>query len=408
MLFKLAWRNLWRQKRRSLLTASALALALFLSLLTRCIQEGTYSHNIDNAARFATGLIQLQHPQFHHTGSIDDLVESNDNFIAKAKQLQAITHLLPRIESFALAAGESSSKAAMVMAGIPGKEQDYSGITKYLVEGEFIQSQDKQVLIGQGLADYLKLNLGDDLVLYGQGYRGQTAAGLYPIKGILSFPTPGLDDKFVYLPLTLAQSFFSTGDKVTHHVIHLSSLDALNRTRDELTELYPQLAVRDWPQLAPEMAQQIWLDKAGGQFMMLLLYAIVGFALFATLMMTMLERQREFGVMLATGMSRARIQILLTIESIFIAMLGVIIGLSITIPCLALLHLYPIRLTGDAAQMLLSMGWDPIIPVKVSAELIGHQILIMLSLLTLCLSYPIWRIQKLSLVDALKGGQHAT
>ncbi|GAA4876454.1 ABC transporter permease [Ferrimonas pelagia] len=406
MLIKLAWRNLWRQKRRTLLTAAALALALILSLMMRSIQEGSYANNIDNAARFATGLIQIQHPEFGDSHSIDDLVPMGADFIAPAAALPQISHRLPRLRSFALAAGDNSSKGALVMAGVPSAEQDYAKLTDKLVAGEYLNDDDDQVLLGEGLARFLELDVGDELVLYGQGYRGQTAAGLYRIKGLLRFPVPGLDNQLVYLPLPLAQQLFSTGEQISAWVLHTDRLNQLAETEAALSALYPEQSVRDWQDLAPEMAQQILMDKAGGLFMMYLLYGVVGFGLFATLMMMTLERQREFGVMLATGMLRTRLLLLIGIESLFIALLGTGIGLAIITPVLIYLKHNPIALTGETAELILEMGWDPIMPALVEPWLFIDQIAIVLGLLALCLIYPLWRIHRITLVDALKGGSH--
>lgn len=113
MLMKLAWRNLWRQKRRTLLTATALALVLFLSLITRAFQEGSYTSNIKNAAKFYTGLIQLQNPEFSDSSSIDDVLPQSETFISFARENPNIDVILPRLESFALAAkGERSKRGA--------------------------------------------------------------------------------------------------------------------------------------------------------------------------------------------------------------------------------------------------------------------------------------------------------
>ncbi|SHI14879.1 ABC transporter permease [Ferrimonas marina] len=407
MLIRLAWRNLWRQKRRTLLTAAALALALALSLFMRSLQEGTYSNNIDNAARFATGLVQIQHPEYQESQGIDDLVPKSADFIAPARALPSVSHLLPRLESFALAAGEQRSKGALVMAGVPSLENDYAKLGEKLVAGEFLEDDDNQVLVGEGLAQFLELAIGDEIVLYGQGYRGQTAAGLYRIKGLLRFPVPGLDNQLVYLPLPLAQQLYSTGDLISAWVLHTHTLAQLSDTEQQLKALYPDQAVRDWQDLAPEMAQQILMDKAGGLFMMYLLYGVVGFGLFATLLMMTLERQREFAVMLATGMLRGRLLALVMIESLFIAALGVAMGLLLATPVLLYLAHNPIQMTGDAAQMMLELGWDPILPALVDPGLFLDQIGIVLALLALCLLYPLWRIHRLELVSALKGGAHA-
>ena len=169
MLVKLAWRNLWRQKRRTVLTASALALALFLSLIMRGFQEGSYANNIDNAARFYTGLIQLQNSDYVESQSIDDLLPASTEFIQPVKQHANISQILPRIESFALSASGDKSKGVMVLGVLPEQEDTYSGIASKLSQGEFLSQTDDQVLIGEGLARYYNITVGDKIVLYGQG-----------------------------------------------------------------------------------------------------------------------------------------------------------------------------------------------------------------------------------------------
>ncbi|QYJ91196.1 ABC transporter permease [Shewanella halotolerans] len=405
MLIKLAWRNLWRQKRRTLLTAFALALALFLSLFMRSMQEGSYEHNIDNSARFSTGLSQLQSPEYATTESIEDLLPGDDDFIAPAKALPHISYALPRIESFLLASSEERSKGVLVYGVRPQLESDYSGIDDKLVAGRYLTPGAKEVLLGQGLAEYLKLGVGDELVLYGQGYHGQTAAGVYPIAGILHFPLAQLDNQLVYMPLSAAQGLFSTGEQVTSWVLHSDNLDEVAPLTERLSALYgDRVKVRDWQSLAPEMAQQIALDRAGGLFMICLLYLIVGFALFGTILMMTLERRREFGVMLATGMARLTLLRLVMIESLLIAALGTALGLGVSSVVIGYFYYHPISLTGETAKMMLEMGWEPVMPMKVSLALVRNQVFIILSLMAFCLCYPLWRTQHLVVVAALKGG----
>lgn len=129
------------------------------------------------------------------------------------------------------------------------------------------------------------------------------------------------------------------------------------------------------------MEQQIQIDRVSGIIMMYILYGIVGFGLFATLLMMTLERQREFGVMLATGMVRFRLLKLLVIESFFIGLLGILLGLVIAIPVLGYLYINPITLTGDTAKAMLEMGYDPVIPVLISGWLFINQMLIVTGLL---------------------------
>lgn len=405
MLLKLAWRNLWRQKRRTLLTASALALALLLSLLMRCIQEGSYSNNIENIARLSTGLIQLQHPDFAESQSIDDLLPSDPKFVEFATSHPNLKYVLPRIESFALAAAGEKSKGVMVFGIEPEEEDRYSGLSDKLVAGQYLQEDDQQVLIAQGLADHLGLKVGMQVILYGQGYHGQTAAGLYRIKGIVHFPMPAINNRLIYLPIALAQQLYGCEGLLTAWVLHSKELAKLPETVEDLITFYGErVNVRDWQSLSPDIAQQILIDRASGLFLMYLLYGIVGFALFATLLMMVMERQREFAVMLATGLLRIKLLKLVAIESTLIAALGITLGLLLAFPILTYLFFNPIQLTGDTAKMLLELGYEPIIPVLLDPWLFVQQIEVVLGLMLLCLIYPMWRLYKMDLVHALRGG----
>ena len=161
--------------------------------------------------------------------------------------------------------------------------------------------------------------------------------------------------------------------------------------------------MRSWADISPELAQQIALDRASGIFMILVLYGVVGFGLFATIVMMTLERRREFAVMLATGMARKKLQILVILESLFLALTGVIMGVVLAFPILIWFYYHPITFTGDIAATFEEMGFEAILPVSLAPELFVGQMLIVLILLILCSMYPLVRIYKLELAEALKG-----
>jgi ABC-type lipoprotein release transport system permease subunit len=188
----------------------------------------------------------------------------------------------------------------------------------------------------------------------------------------------------------------------------LDSLKDLDEVSQHLKAVYePDNKVWDWRELAPEIEQSIILDRVSGQFMMYLLYGVVGFGLFATLVMMTLERQREFAVMLATGMLRSRLVVLICFESTFIGLVGCAIGIALASPIIIYFYLNPIRLGGETAQMMLEMGYEPIMPVALDPTLYVNQVAIVLVLLAICMVYPIIRLLKLKVVQGLKGGAHA-
>lgn len=227
MLLRLAWRNIWRQKRRTVLTASAIALTLFLSLVMRAFQEGQYTHNILNNAKMGTGVVQLQNPEYKENNSIDELLPASDEFISDTRQIDTIDYLLPRIESFILAASDERSKGVMLSGINPSLEDAYSNLSERIIKGEYWSEDETGVIVGEGVAQYLGLTVGDEIVFYGQGYRGQMAAGLFEIKGIVHYPIKEMNNQLVYVSLSDAQKLFSTGNQVTSWVIGLSDLSKL-------------------------------------------------------------------------------------------------------------------------------------------------------------------------------------
>ncbi len=404
-MVRLAWRNIWRQKRRTLLTASSLAIAMLLALFTRSMQEGSYAFNLDNATRFYSGYLQLQHPDFSENKSIDKLLPGDQQFIERIKSIPGLTEYLPRIESFALAAAAEKSKGVIVMGVDPQREENYSGLADRVAAGRYFNRDDERsVLVGSGLAAYFNLVLGDEIALYGQGYHGTTAAGLFSIAGIIKFPNKQIDARIIYLPLKVAQDLYVTGNQVTAWVLHGEDVHTIPELEADARQVMgKEIRVRDWADISPELAQQISLDRVSGQFMILVLYGVVGFGLFATVVMMTLERQREFAVMLATGMSRSTLQFISLLESFFLALTGVVMGLVVTTPILFWFYTHPIPLSGELAVTMEEMGFEPIIPFSLAPELFVGQIGIILGLLAICSIYPLLRIGRLRIMEAMKG-----
>lgn len=402
---RLAWRNIWRQKRRTLITAGAISVALLLALFMRSMQEGTYAQNLDNATRFYSGYLQLQEPGFAENQSIDRLLPADPVFIEKIKSIHGVATAVPRLESFALGAAGERSKGVMVMGVAPRAEDDYSGLAERVRKGRYFDSEDeKAVLVGGKLAEYFSLDIGDEFVLYGQGYHGTTAAGLYRVAGIIHFPNQQIDARIVYLPLKTAQGLYQTGNQVSAWVLHGDNVKAIPMLeKSARARMGAGVKVRNWADISPELAQQITLDRVSGIFMILVLYGVVGFGLFATIAMMTLERRREFAVMLATGMMRARLQVLVILESLFIALTGVVLGLSLAFPLLLWFYHHPIRLSGDLAVTMEEMGFEAIMPFSLAPQLFAGQMLIVLAMVVVCCLYPLARIYKLEVAAALKG-----
>lgn len=306
----------------------------------------------------------------------------------------------------ALGAFGDKSKGVVVMGVAPREEDAYSGLSSRVKAGRYFTSgHEKAVLVGGHLAAYFGVSPGDQLTLYGQGYHGNTAAGNFTIVGIVNYPIKQLDARIVYLPLQTAQEFYVCGEQVTAWVLHgddARHIIALEQSARET--MGDQVRVRNWADISPELSQQIDMDRVSGQFLVFILYGVVGFGLFATIVMMTLERQREFAVMLATGMTRARLQLIVLLESLLIALTGILLGLLLTLPLLWWFYHHPIPLTGEWAMMMVETGWEPILPFSLEPGLFVLHILVILGVLATCSLYPLVKIGRLQVMQALRGG----
>jgi len=215
MYLKLAWRNIWRNKKRSLITISSIFLAVILAVFMRAMQLGSYDLIIDSIVHSYTGYIQVHSNGYWDEQTLENSMEVDKEMIEKVMNEKGVTLVVPRLESFALSSYGQLTKGAMIVGIDPELEEDLMRLSEKLTEGEMFTNESKSVLLAQGLADYYKIGVGDTIVLLSQGYHGVSAAGKYPIAGILKFGSPQLNDRFISMPLKEAQWFYGAEDRIT-------------------------------------------------------------------------------------------------------------------------------------------------------------------------------------------------
>ncbi|MEJ2005556.1 MAG: ABC transporter permease [Cyclobacteriaceae bacterium] len=208
MLLKLAWRNIWRNKRRTIITIISIAFAVILSSIMRSMQLGSYERMIDNSVRFYTGYIQVHKSGYWDEQVIDNAFQPPAALEQKIQSMDHVVAAVPRLESFALASYGTQTKGAMVIGFVPEKEAHLTGVQDKITEGGAAGLNEQQVLVGSGLADYLNMGVGDTIVLISQGYHGVNAAGKYKVAGLVEFGLPQLTNQVVFMPLPAAQYFY--------------------------------------------------------------------------------------------------------------------------------------------------------------------------------------------------------
>lgn len=476
---KIAWRNLRRNKRRSLITISSVLFATFFAIVMRSLQFGSYDAMINTMVEMFSGYIQIEHKDMPDEKSIENLIEYSPEIISKIKSVENVKTVVPRLTSFAFASSGNQSKGAMLSGidpelensmtkikdqiakikitkkgieklkkqGLPediinklmaAKNQYFAReeILKFELElsdeefekylslikkeclypGKFLSQKDKGVLIGAGLAKYLKIETGDTLVLLGQGYHGVSAGGKFPVRGVLKIPNPKLNALAVYSSLSKVQEFYSAYDvsETGQDSTLLLSNYAVNINKKSDAEIFKtrdliiakinnkEFLIRGWKQANKQLANQIKADNESGKMMVWVLYIVIGFGIFGTVLMMIAERKREMGVMIAIGMKKTKLAIIVTLELIFINFIGVILGIILSSPIIIIGHLNPLRFKGEIAEMLANYGMEPVMPFAWFDTYILNQILVVLIISLIVMIFPIIKIARLKVIDALR------
>ena len=403
-ILKLAWRNIWRNKRRTLITVASIMFALFFAIIMRGFQIGSYAKMKENAIESYSGYLQVHKNGYWEDKNINNIFSIDKETIANFETDSRVIQIIPRLESFALASSGESTKGVAVIGVSPDKEDKMTKIRSYIQEGEFIDKDDKAILVAADLAKFLKIRVGDTLVLFSSGYHGQTAAGLYPVKGILKLPTPEMNRGTVYLPIAEAQSFFSTGDQFTALVFDLYNIDDVDGVEEMVKNSLDkdQYEVMGWEIMNKELLQMIESDNAGGVIMVAILYMVIAFGIFGTVLMMTNERIREFSVMISIGMQKRKLALVVVIELFFLTFLAVIAGILISLPVMIYYVYNPIKFTGEALDAMKDFNFEPVMPISMDPQIFLFQAISISIISLIAMSYPAIKIMKLDVVNGLR------
>lgn len=466
--YKIAWRNLWRNKRRTLITVASVFFAVFFALIMRSMQLGTYNHMFRNAIESYTGYLQIQHEDFWDDRIVDNAFEFSPELDQAILNDKNVLATIPRFESFALASSGNLTKGVLVMGVDPDKEKYLSDLEKKMVryritdesvqelknsvlpekykenleilsgsaysgkslmlldmgianndtsdvlpvldkylsfENGFIRSGESGALIGDKLSSFLNIGIGDTLVLIGQGWQGTTAAGLFRVNGIIRMPTSDMDNKIVYLPLDVCQEFYNAPGMVTSVAAGVKRNDdgAVDRMIAELSyEIHPPLKVLGWRKLNELLINQMDADSKSGMVMIGILYLVIAFGIFGTVLMMTAERKREFGVLVAVGMQKSKLSAVVSLEMFYIGLMGIISGILLALPVIFYGYYHPLRFKGDMAKMFEDYGMEPVMPFLPVDWYFMWQSVVVAIIIVIAMAYPVRKIYKMQIVNSLK------
>ena len=406
MILKIAWRNIWRNQKRTLITTLSISGALFLIILMRSMQFGFYDNIINTIVQSYSGYVQVHANGYWDKQSVNNSMEVDEKLLNEINSIDGINNIAKRLQTFSLVSKGEKSKGAIINGIEVEKERLITDWDKKIVEGSSSFKKSDQLILSKGIAEYFNVEIGDTLVLFGQGYQGMIAAGKYVANGIIDLSNPKLNEMAIFMDIKSAQEYISSENIATHLIIDKEQYyDEEKITKDIANTISNDYEVMIWKEILPELDQMITADNAGGLIMAFILYVVVCFGMFGTVLMMTEERMYEFGVLLSIGMGKIKLYLIILLETIMLSSIGVIIGVLTTRPISHYFNKNPIHMDdfGEGlADALGEFGFDPIIPFSINWDIpISHAIFIFCISLLISI-YPAIKILSLNPIKAMK------
>lgn len=401
-ILSFAWKNLWRNRSRTLITIAAVAFATLISMIAASLKEGIFNNLIKNIVSSYTGHIQVHQKGYQDEQILENGFIPQDSIKSKIHLLYQVQLITTRLQSFALISSGETTKGCIIMGIEEAEHEQFTAVGKKLSIGRLTKNNN-EILVAEGLAKKLGKNIQDTVVIIGQGYRGSSAGGKFKISGIIKLASPQLNDRLAVMDLSSAQYLFAADNIATSWCILLKDNSSVDNAHMQIKNIAGSTyETMSWGELMPDIKQHIDTDSQNMQFVQLILYILVSFGIFSTLLIMMAERRRENGMLMALGMSKKRLQLVLASESILTVMIGSLIGLLLSAPFVFYFNLHPLTISGKVAEAYQRFGFEPIFPTSTDGLIFIKQSFIVFVIGIILSLYPIAVIYTTNPLQAMK------
>ncbi len=388
---------------------AAVVFAIALSIIQRGIQYGTYAETIKTAVRVSTGYLQIQEIGYNKTPTLQKSFDLTPKIEDAIKDIPQVNGSSPRTQTDALLSYRDQSLGVMLMGISPKTESLVTDFQKKVNGGCFlsINSADKnekppEIVVGYKLLENLDAQVGDSVIVLGQGFDGTLGNMFVRIVGTFKTGSDEFDRMGVFMNISDIQNFLGMENRINAVAISVRNQDDVEEIASGLNKvLEPMgLVALPWQELLPQLKQTIELDNSSGALYIIILLFVVGFGILNTVLMSITERFKEYGVMLSLGMSQQKLVIAVALEIFFMLIIGFMIGNGIGVAVNSYFVRHPIVLGGDVAKLYQEYGFAPMLVSSLSFKIFLDSTLTILGISIVAAVYPLWRVLKL---EPLKG-----
>jgi len=401
MLLKLAWRNIWRNKRKSLIVLSSVIVGMIAVIFYDGLDHGMLRQMLNNQISNSVSQIQIHKKGFNNNKVIKNYIPDNPLVEKVVKSQKDIKAYSERVITFGLASSASSSSGVYIYGVYPDMEAKVSDIKKSIVEGKFFTGNKRDIVIGKQLADKLGVSLGDKVVIMANTPNGDIGSDLFRAAGIFQTVSTDFDKTTIYIPIKTAQEMLGIDSHIYEYAIILNDYHNVDKVKAELeSKLSNKYEVLSYKDLLPMLIYQMDLyDQTMWIFYMIVGLALI-FGIVNTMLMSVFERINEIGVLMAIGMKNSKIFLMFVLEAFMIGVIGTILGLA-----LGLLIHWPISISGINfsifSDALKSFGIGAVIYPVLSVTNTVMLVIIIPFIAVIGALYPAYRAIKLEPIKAI-------
>jgi ABC-type lipoprotein release transport system permease subunit len=384
---------------------AATVFAVVLVVFAVAMAAGTHEKMIEDSVRVSSGHVQISGPDYLEKQSLEQFVRVDEGVLARIEATPGVAGAAPRVVSFGLLSRDSATRGVGVLGVDPTREARVTTLPSRVREGRFVApGPAREIVLGTRLAKILRASIGDEVLLYSMAYSLETAYELFTVVGVMKLPEAEMDRSLAVVSLAAAQAFFVYSDRVSEVAILAADSDHVREAAIGLGgSVGDQPAeIHTWRESMPELEQMIVLDDAGMYVMLAILVIVVGFGILNTILMAVLERKKEFGVVLALGARPSSVFRIVYLESLMLAGVGLVIGLAIGLPLVLYFQANPVPLTGEATEAMELFGIEPLMTWKLKPLNPIGSALTILGVAIVAALYPALKASRGRPVDVLR------
>jgi putative ABC transport system permease protein len=401
-ILRMAWRNVWRSRRRSLVTILAMTLALSVMVMYSAMVEGYMRGMEHNLLTLELGDIQIHHSNYRNDPSLYANIEESDRIVLELERFGLPAS--PRLLGGGLVAAREASAGAMLRGIDVELDARVSEINRHVAEGSWLSSDDPGgVVIGRRLAHTLDVEAGDELILLGQAWDGSVANDLFEVRGILLGISDGTDRGGIFMTDRSYREFFAYPGGAHQIVVRRPSPeDDLDAVVAQVAGIAPGLDVQTWRQMSPVLASMLDSTRGLMVFVFLIIYVAIGILILNAMLMAVFERIREIGVLKALGVTPSQVLVLMIAEAGIQTAIAVAAGLAIAAPGLIYLRDVGLDMGSMGGISMMGIAFDPIWRAVITPTSFAQPLVTLLVIVALAVFYPAWKAATIKPVDAIQ------